>query len=315
MGRPDFSGQRVGPYLLTNILGRGSAGTVYRAVGLHSNGASSYAIKCLPKKGISRQRGYQLATEIFILDTVVGSPHVLALRDIIEEDLHFFLVFDLCEMDLYTAIQQKQVYWRNDPLIKKAFIQIVDGVIACHEQGIFHRDLKPDNILCRADGTGIQIGDFGLATYNRFCRNGCGTPRYMSPGQSVVPTYILIELTGLECWTSDKRNPYDARQMDIWALGIILFNMVTGCSAWEAALPSEKGFKAFIDDEEYLFYSSSISEPLSALLKWILHPVPSERLSLAAIRQIVLEIDTFYKWRGPPPGLSPLSKEVALVDS
>lgn len=194
----DFTGQLVGPYYLTGILGLGSVGTVYRAVDTSIRQRIPFAVKCLPKKA-ARHIGVNLGREIYLHEAATGCPHVLSLHDIFEEKLYIFLVFDLCEADLFKAIWHRRVYWRNDALIKKAFIEILDGVSACHEREIYHRDLKPDNIMCKADGTGMQIGDFGLATQDIVCRSGPrGTPYYMSPGQSGVTTQIIIELTGFE---------------------------------------------------------------------------------------------------------------------
>lgn len=95
---------------------------------------------------------------------------------------------------------------------------------------------------------------------------------------------------------------------------MILFNMVTNCYPWETATPSDKEFNAFIDDEDHLFHTSPISEQLNALLKLILHPIPSERLPIPVIREAVLELDTFYKWRDPLRVAPPL-KEVDFTDS
>lgn len=199
MGSPDLSGKKVGAYLLTSIIGFGSAGNVYRAVDTASEGSKTFAVKCLPKGKISRRRWLQLVAEVINHDIVTGCSHVLPLCDIVEEDSYFFLVLDMCETDMFKAIWQTKVYWRNDALIRKAFVEVMDGVIACHERGIFHRDLKPENLMCKADGTGIQIGDFGLATNHRICQDGgCGSPYYMSPGQSVAATHVLIELTSVE---------------------------------------------------------------------------------------------------------------------
>lgn len=184
---PEFSPKQIGSYLITDIIGAGVAGSVYRAVDTSSRYPTSVAVKCLPKVNISRERGAQLISEILCHETVTGCPHVLKLRDFTEDDRYLYLVLDLCETDMFKAIWKEKVYWRNDALIKKAFVELLDGVSACHKRRIFHRDLKPENIMCNPDGTGIQIADFGWATHHPLCRDGgCGTPFYMSPGQSVA---------------------------------------------------------------------------------------------------------------------------------
>lgn len=187
MGWPDLSGKKVGPYLLTSVISPGSPGNfVYRGIDTTSKDSKAFAVKCMTKQPISHRRWHQLVAEIAHHDAVSGCPHVLPLCDFVEEDTYCFLVLDMCEADMFEAIWHAKVYWRNDALIRKAFIEVLDGVVACHERGVFHRDLKPENLMCRADGTGIQIGDFGLATDDLVCWDGgCGSPCYMSPGQLI----------------------------------------------------------------------------------------------------------------------------------
>jgi serine/threonine protein kinase len=193
MDRRDFSGKQVGHYLLSSLLGWGAGGSVYQAVNTTLENSPTYAIKCVPESHITERRCQQIA-EVVNHDAVASCPHVLKLCDVFEEDWYFFLVFPLCEMDMYSAIFTEQLYWRKDALIKKAFVEVLDGVFACHKKGVFHRDLKPGNIMCNGEGTRIKIGDFGLSSNRRLCRDrGCGTPPYTSPGQSLVAIYRVID--------------------------------------------------------------------------------------------------------------------------
>ncbi|KAG8218188.1 kinase-like domain-containing protein [Butyriboletus roseoflavus] len=294
----DFSGQQVGRYLLSSLLGSGAAGSVYQAVDTASEDSPAFAIKCIPESHITERRRRQIA-EIENHNAAAGFPHVMTLCDVIAEDRFFFLVLPLCEMDMFRAIWKKKVYWRNDGLIKKAFLEILDGVFACHKMGIYHRDLKPENIMCDADGTRIQIGDFGLSTNRRVCRDGgCGTAPYMSP----------------ECIDKEAIFYY-ANEADVWSLGVILFNMVTFRYPWEEACPADKAYMTFRSEKDYLLRTSSISEPLNDLLYRIWHPTPMRRMSIPAIRQAIVEMDTFYKSRRGSYATSQLSKELVLVDS
>ncbi len=86
---------------------------------------------------------------------------------------------------MFGAIVDRMTYCRNDDLVKKIFVQILDAVEFCHNQGIYHRDLKPDNIFVNAAGDKVFLGDFGLATDNERSTNfRCGSSFYMSPGES-----------------------------------------------------------------------------------------------------------------------------------
>lgn len=71
--------------------------------------------------------------------------------------------------------------------MKRVFGQIVDAVEYCHKKGLYHRDLKPDNILTSEDGRSIWLADFGLATVDKKCKEfRTGTLPYLSPGASLL---------------------------------------------------------------------------------------------------------------------------------
>ncbi|KAA1479682.1 hypothetical protein DENSPDRAFT_744351, partial [Dentipellis sp. KUC8613] len=61
-------------------------------------------------------------------------------------------------------ITQGHVFWRNDELVRDALLQLTDALGACHVRGLYHRDVKPENILCSADGRALRLVDFGLAS-------------------------------------------------------------------------------------------------------------------------------------------------------
>ncbi|KAG9309856.1 kinase-like domain-containing protein [Chiua virens] len=296
---PDFCGQQVGPYLLTSVLGIGAAGSVYQAVDHTLKMSPLYAIKCVRKSRVIQQRRQQRA-EMENHDAVVLCPNIMSLYECFEEDKHFFLVMPLVETDMFKAIWKWKAYWKNDALIKQVFVDIIDGIFACHRKGIYHRDLKPENIMCDADGTRIRISDFGLSTNRRICRDGgCGTASYMAP----------------ECW--DERDVfYYADAADIWSLGVILFNMVTCQYPWEVACRTDEKYAAFVSDRGYLLHTLPVSEPLSELLYRIWNPVPMRRMSIPAIREAVLEMETFYSYIPRRSSNAPSEPQLLnLVDS
>lgn len=314
----DFSGKQVDRYLLASLIGCGAAGSVYQAVDTTLQDSPTFAIKCIHESLNPRRRRQQIA-EMDNHDTVACCPHVMMLYDSFEQHHCFFLVFPLCESDMFRTIWKEKVYWRNDALIKEVFVDILDGVFACHKKGVFHRDLKPENIMCNAHGKEIRIGDFGLSSNRRLCRDGgCGTSYYMSPGQSLVAMHTVMIWTDLPRECLDKNEIfYYAEPADIWSLGVILFNMVTCRYPWEEARPTDDEYTAFMAKKDYLLRTSPISESLSMLLCQIWHPTPLRRLPIPAIREAIVEMDTFYKPRRSSHSISPLSKEEILpvVDS
>ena len=78
----------------------------------------------------------------------------------------------------------KLTFFRDDELIKRVFIQIIDALDFCHSRGVYHRDVKPGNILVSSLSGDIEVfvADFGLANTNKMTASSCGTPCFMSPG-------------------------------------------------------------------------------------------------------------------------------------
>ena len=201
-------GKKVGPYLLTSVVGAGFAGDIYRAVDTSpidtsSKGPDVYALKCVRTRNLSHEQLMQIVVELYHHNMVSGCDYVLPLRGIIEKKSCVYIVFDLCETDMSKVIWKTGLYWRNEPLIKTAFLEVLDGVYACHQRGISHRDLRPENLMCNANGTGIQIRSFGLASSERACgESGSRSPLCMSPGESFMvihaPLTILTVLAVVE---------------------------------------------------------------------------------------------------------------------
>ena len=152
----------AGRLLLVRTLGEGGYGVVYLAVEQQGNSVLSsllakpkeYAVKVLPKLDSSTLVGECQAREIATHKDMSHHPGVVTLHDVIEDDEFIFLVLDYCPGgDLYSAIIERQVFHEKDALLKSVFLQIVDAVKACHDNGIYHRDVKPDNVFVSADGS------------------------------------------------------------------------------------------------------------------------------------------------------------------
>ena len=120
-------------------------------------------------------------------------------------------------------------------------IQMAEGLEAAHEQGVVHRDIKPDNVMLLAGSRGlVKLMDFGLAQLagsSKFTREGTtlGTMNYMSPEQA--------EGSG-----TDQRT-------DIWSLGVVLYEMVSG----------QKPFRGEFDQAVVFSIMNEAAEPLTAL--------------------------------------------------
>ncbi|KAH9836196.1 kinase-like domain-containing protein [Rhodofomes roseus] len=281
---PDFTGMMIdaGRLELLQSVGAGACGEVYLAIDHEASASSSIpvrrAVKIVPKAGPSKRDTQRQRREITIQRLVSDVPGVLELLDVIEDDAHFYLVTDYRDCDLFDLIVEG-AFEDNDERIRSVFVQILDAVHGCHQKRMYHCDLKPENILCTADGKEVAVADFGAATpLARSYSRGYGTGSYLSP----------------EC-TESATGPYSTKHADIWALGRILVDLITGCRRpWAEASLDDPDFREFLEDEYYLENEFGISSGAASLLKRIFRLNPIARPSLAQIRNNVLRLDTFF---------------------
>jgi serine/threonine-protein kinase len=209
-------GGRVGPYVITDELGEGGMGVVYRAI--HTLLDRPAAIKVLrPELG-----GHSLALDRFLNEaratTAIRHPGIVEVYDYGHtESGCAFIAMELLEGQTLGARLQA----RGKLALAEALViarRIAAPLAVAHEAGIVHRDLKPDNVFLIRDPEGgaldqIKLLDFGIAKLESSVNRTTigvvlGTPAYMAPEQC----------RGIDC---DHR-------ADLYALGCILFELVTG---------------------------------------------------------------------------------------
>jgi serine/threonine protein kinase len=171
---------------LLEVLGKGSYGTVYRALDVSSLELPKqvyYAVKVMLKSSRRSEQHAIHNRESVLHKSVCDHPNIISMYDIICDDTYRFVVLALCPGgQMFTPITRCRFYLQDD-LIKSIFIQLIDALHYCHEKGIFHRDIKPDNILCSSDSSKVFLADFGLATKREVSNHlRCGSLNYMSPG-------------------------------------------------------------------------------------------------------------------------------------
>ncbi|KAI0694368.1 Pkinase-domain-containing protein [Cerioporus squamosus] len=286
---PDFAGFVIsrGDFHLRLIekLGNGAYGVVYIAqdISPQPKGARYYAVKCLLRhpegSDYARLQQRELANHALVSDV----PGVVKLHAVMEEEFYTFIVLDLCTGgDLFTAIMGTDTYVHNTPAVKRTFLQIMDAVEACHAKGVYHRDLKPENILCSQDFKRVYLADFGLSTRSKRSSNfGCGSSFYMSP-----------ECLGV----FHEKKPYATGPSDVWALGTILCNLITGRNPWHVASPNEDtGFRIYLRrGPAWLVRHLPISLEAAAILSRIFELEPKNRITIPELREAILALKTFY---------------------
>ncbi len=236
-------GARLGPYEITGAIGAGGMGEVFRARDTKLN--RDVAIKVLPAAfADDPERLARFTREAQTLASL-NHPNIGAIYGI--EDVPAAggagqasraLVMELVEgEDLSTHIARGAI-----PIAEALPIarQIAEALEAAHEQGIVHRDLKPANIKIRTDGT-VKVLDFGLAK-----AMDPGSTSSSNPNVSHSPTLTHQGASGgMIIGTAAYMAPEQAkgktvdRRADIWAFGVVLYEMLTGKRAFKGEDVSE----------------------------------------------------------------------------
>lgn len=214
----DLSGQTLGPYTLLNRIGMGGMASVYRAY--QANMDRYVAIKVLPRE-FAEDPGFvgRFQQEARII-AKLEHRHILPVYDYGEDAGITYLVMRFVDGGTLKDLVRGVGIDPQDAL--RLVAQVADALDQAHRQGVVHRDVKPSNVLLDRDGD-AYLTDFGIArlaeSVSQFTGSGqlIGTPFYMSPEQC-------------------RGNPADPRS-DIYSLGIMLYELVTGRLPFEAETP------------------------------------------------------------------------------
>lgn len=302
----DLLGRTIdhGRLKLVDKLGEGSFGVVFRAENQWSASSSSsgkgLAVKVMKKAKPGNRRWVYQMRELAAHQALSRHSNILTLHQIIEDDEFYYMVMDYCPGgDLYQTVLDNHFMAGQTERIKRIFVQLLDAVEFCHEMGIAHRDLKPDNIFCGiGDAEHVVLGDFGMATWlQTSTSHRCGSGPYMSPGMCFPRHASIAEADRLfaECIGElyDYR-PFSTQKSDIWSLGVILTNMITGLNPWGSASTSDRCFRRYVNNPECLRTYLPISKEANTILQRIFTLDPQCRITIPELREMVSETKTFY---------------------
>ena len=269
-------GAQLGPYQILSLLGTGGMGQVYKAFDprLHRE----IAIKIAAERFSER-----FDREVRAIATL-NHPNICTIHDVGPN----YLVTELVDGETL-----RDWFRRALPIERNLEIarQVLEALRAAHHADIVHRDLKPENVMVRSDGY-VKVLDFGLATrmpasrlfraksvattdstfieldtkegdHRRLSRPGqiLGTIPYMSPEQ----------IQGREV---DQRS-------DLFAFGIILYEMLTGRHPWPRPSPVDTLHAILHDDPPAIHAASLMQAELAAIVQKLLRKSPAERYQVA----------------------------------
>jgi len=233
---PLDSGTRLGHYEITAKLGEGAMGEVYRA---HDTRLGrDVAIKILPSEFAQSAERRRRFEQEWRSAAALAHANIVALYDAGEDQGVAYIVSELIDGELL-----RDLIRRGPIAVRRALdlaAQIADGLSSAHAAGVVHRDLKPENIMVTRDGR-AKILDFGLARYQP--RSGSAPEATMTVTQ---PGLVMgtVGYMSPEQVTGAPAGP----QADVFSLGIILFEMLTGKLAFERTTSVET-MSAILRDE------------------------------------------------------------------
>jgi serine/threonine protein kinase len=215
---PLTSGARLGRYEVSNLIGAGGMGEVYRA--RDTRLGRDVALKVLPDylaNDASRRRRFELEARAV---AALNHPNILAVYDVGDENGIFYIVSELVDGE---SLRGAKLGLRKTV---ETVAQIASGLGAAHDAGVVHRDIKPSNILLLRDGR-AKILDFGLAKLH------VAQPTEVTGPSVATETLDVKTEQGIVMGTVGYMSPEQVRGLpadqrsDIFSVGVILYELLT----------------------------------------------------------------------------------------
>jgi len=242
--------QPLDDFTIKRGLGVGGFGEVYFAV---SKAGKEVALKKIQRNLDVELRGVQQCLNL-------NHVNLISLWDIRTNEYdEKWVVMEYVAGPSLRDVVEASPQGMLEPQVKAWFTAICSGVAYLHEKGIVHRDLKPGNIFCDEHSRVVKIGDYGLSKFISSTRRSeqteaVGTFHYMAP---------------------EIGNGIYGKEIDIYALGILLFEMLTGTVPFDGESAQEIIMKHLTSSPDL----SGVASPFHSVLKKALHKDPKQRYS------------------------------------
>eukprot|EP00930_Biecheleria_cincta_P021471 TRINITY_DN1590_c0_g1_i1.p1 TRINITY_DN1590_c0_g1~~TRINITY_DN1590_c0_g1_i1.p1 ORF type:complete len:949 (-),score=129.50 TRINITY_DN1590_c0_g1_i1:137-2983(-) len=205
-----LSGNSLEDYIIGKQIGQGAYAIV--AFGIHKETSKKVAIKVYEKyKLLDPQRRKSVRCEIRLMERL-RHPNIVVFHEALDTPKQIYLVMDfVAGGSLHHFLKKRPNRRTDDPLAKRLFYHVCQGIRYLHDRHIVHRDVKLENLLLDEQGV-VKIIDFGFSTIvppGKKLKIFCGTPSYMAP--EIV-----------------ARKEYAGFCADIWAMGVLLYALLNG---------------------------------------------------------------------------------------
>ncbi len=264
-------GKIVGNYRITEEIGSGGMGRVYKAIHLILDRV--VAMKMIHPGLLGDLEVINRFHKEAKIQAQLNHPNIVAVYDFLEVNSGYFIVMEYVHGESLGKILLKQGAFEGDVAVS-IFRQILDGIEYAHSKGVIHRDIKPNNFILTPGF--VKITDFGIAQI--ICDTGVtmtgavlGTPKYMSPEQ----------ILGKKI---DHRS-------DIYSLGVTFYEMLTGSVPFSSDNSSDYEVKrGHVElSPPLLSEISDISGELENIVLKALSKIPDERFQTADEFRLALE--------------------------
>jgi len=257
-------------YILGKQLG---SGAFSRVVAATKKGAKEdYAIKIVDKEETNAKDMYR---ELRVM-SLFNHPNIVNYKEIFDQPDGFYVVLELITGgELFDRIIELKRYAEQDA--SHVMCQALLGLKHMHEKNIVHRDIKPENLLLssKQDDACVKIADFGFSKESgddQDLYETLGTPPYMAP------EIVIIR-------NEDYEGPGYGRPVDIWALGICLYVLLSGVHPYQQA--DDEKMLDMIERGQWPGWKSAVtwakvSESAKDLVKGMMNPEVKQRLSVNA---------------------------------
>ena len=270
------AGTRLGPYEVVSLIGSGGMGQVYRA---HDTNLDRHvAIKILPELfATDPDRLTRFKREAKTL-AALNHPNIAQIHGVEDSGGTHALVMEFVDgEDLAARIARGPIPVGEAIQIAR---QVADALDAAHERGIVHRDLKPANIQIARDGT-VKLLDFGLAkaldSGSDSGADAMNSPTILASGPQVTAHGVILGTAAYMSPEQARGRTVDKRA-DIWAFGVVLYEMLTGRSPFKGDTVTDALAAIVTSDPDWDALPGGIPERVIDLMRRCLEKDTKQRL-------------------------------------